>query len=104
MLRITVDSGRKYGLPLSLARRLLTFGWVRGRSEGTDVNSARWSVSPVRVASLGPSAKVRCGLFGAGQGVELGFEGLVVLALDLEFGLEFFHQEIEARDFGAELQ
>jgi hypothetical protein len=34
--------------------------------------------------------------------LELGFEGLVVLALDLEFGLEFFYQEIEARDFGAE--
>ena len=33
--------------------------------------------------------------------MELGFEGLVVLALDLEFGLEFLDQEIEARDFGA---
>ena len=30
------------------------------------------------------------------------FEGLVVLALDLEFGLEFFHQQLEARDFGLE--
>jgi hypothetical protein len=29
--------------------------------------------------------------FGVGEGVDLEFEGLVVLALDLEFGLEFFH-------------
>ncbi len=27
---------------------------------------------------------------------------MVVLALDLEFGLQFFDQEFEARDFGAE--
>ena len=27
------------------------------------------------------------------------FEGLVVLALDLEFGLEFFDQKFQARDF-----
>jgi len=40
---------------------------------------------------------------GVGEGVELEFEGLVVLALDLELGLEFFYQEFEARDFGAEL-
>ena len=43
-------------------------------------------------------------LLGAGQVLELGFEGLVVLALDLEFGLELFDQEIEARDFGAQLK
>ena len=30
------------------------------------------------------------------------FEGLVVLALDLEFGLEFFDEEFEARNFGFE--
>jgi len=36
--------------------------------------------------------------------LELGFQGLVVLALDLEFGLEFFDEEIEARDFGAEFE
>lgn len=30
------------------------------------------------------------------------FEGLVVLALDLEFGLEFFDEKFEARDFGFE--
>ena len=41
-------------------------------------------------------------LFGVGEVVELGFEGLIVLALDLELGLEFFDQEFEARDFGAE--
>jgi len=29
-------------------------------------------------------------------------EGLVVLALDLEFGLEFFDEEFEARDFSFE--
>ena len=31
--------------------------------------------------------------------MDLGFEGLIVLALDLEFGLEFFHQHFEACDF-----
>ena len=36
------------------------------------------------------------------QVVDLGFQGLVVLALDLEFGLEFLYEEFEARDFGAE--
>ena len=34
--------------------------------------------------------------------MELGLQGLIVLAFDLEFGLKLFHQEIEARDFGAE--
>jgi len=29
------------------------------------------------------------------------FEGLIVLALDLEFGLEFLDQEFETRNFGA---
>jgi len=37
-----------------------------------------------------------------GQVVDLGFQGLVVLAFDLEFGLEFLDQEFEARYFGAE--
>jgi hypothetical protein len=39
-----------------------------------------------------------------GEVVELGFEGLVVLAFDLEFGLKLFDQEFEARDFGTEFQ
>jgi len=43
-------------------------------------------------------------LVGVGEVVELGFEGLIVLALDLQLGLEFFDQEFEARDFGAEFQ
>ena len=43
-------------------------------------------------------------LFGVGEVVELGLEGLVVLALDLKLGLELFDQEFEARDFGAEFQ
>ncbi len=43
------------------------------------------------------------GLFRVGEGFDLGFEGLVVLALDLQFGLELFHQEFEARDFDAKL-
>ena len=30
-------------------------------------------------------------------------EGLVVLAFDLQFGLEFFHQELETGYFGFEL-
>lgn len=30
------------------------------------------------------------------------FEGLVVLALDLEFGLKFFDKELEARNFHPE--
>jgi hypothetical protein len=38
-----------------------------------------------------------------GEVVDLGFEGLVVLAFDLEFGLEFLYQEFQACYFGAEL-
>jgi hypothetical protein len=34
-----------------------------------------------------------------GEVVDLGFEGLVVLALDFELRLEFFHQHFQARDF-----
>jgi len=33
--------------------------------------------------------------------VDLGFQGLVVLAFDLEFGLELLDEQFEARDFGA---
>jgi hypothetical protein len=33
--------------------------------------------------------------------MDLGFEGLVVLALDLELGLELFNEQLETRDFGA---
>src|SRR5580704_768429 len=33
--------------------------------------------------------------------MDLGFEGLVVLALDLKFGLQLFHEHLETRDFGA---
>jgi hypothetical protein len=40
-------------------------------------------------------------LLGVGDGADLGFEGLVVLAFDLEFGLEFFDEEVEAGDFEA---
>jgi hypothetical protein len=42
------------------------------------------------------------GLFDAGECADLGFEGLVVLALDLEFGLEFLDEQVEARDFHTE--
>src|SRR5258708_10920949 len=33
------------------------------------------------------------------QGCNVEFEGLVVLALDLEFGLQFLDQQFQARDF-----
>jgi hypothetical protein len=33
--------------------------------------------------------------------VDLGFQRLVVLAFDLEFGLELLDQQFESRDFGA---
>ena len=33
--------------------------------------------------------------------MDLGFQSLVVLAFDLELGLEFLYQEFETRDFGA---
>jgi hypothetical protein len=42
-------------------------------------------------------------LFGVGQVVDLGFQGLVVLAFDLQFGLELFDEQFESRDFGAKL-
>jgi hypothetical protein len=38
------------------------------------------------------------------QGLQLCFEILVILALDLELGLEFLDQQVEARDFGAKLE
>ena len=31
----------------------------------------------------------------------MGFQGLVVLAFDLEFGLELLDEQFESRDFGA---
>ena len=41
-------------------------------------------------------------LSGFGEGADLGFQGLIVLALDLEFGLEFLYEEIEMGDLHAE--
>ena len=41
-------------------------------------------------------------LVDGGQGFYVQFEGLIVLALDLELGLQFFDQQFEARDFGFE--
>jgi hypothetical protein len=38
-----------------------------------------------------------------GEGVNLEFEGLGVLALDLELGLEFFDEQLEAGDFASQL-
>ena len=40
------------------------------------------------------------GLLDGGQVVEVLLEGLVVLALDLQLGLELFDQEFETGDFG----
>ena len=42
-------------------------------------------------------------LFGAGQRFNFGFEGLVILAFELQLGLQFFYQQLEARDFGLKL-
>src|SRR5215471_1436257 len=42
-------------------------------------------------------------LSGFGDGTDLRLQGLVVLALDLEFGLELLDQEVEARDLEAQL-
>jgi hypothetical protein len=41
-------------------------------------------------------------LSGFREGADLGFEGLIILPLDLKLGLEFFDEEIEASDFHAE--
>lgn len=54
----------------------------------------------VPVGSLTPRHQ---SLFGGGQVVDVLIEGLVVLALDLQFGLELFDEELEASDFGFEL-
>jgi hypothetical protein len=43
-------------------------------------------------------------LLSGGQVVEVLFEGLVVLALDLQLGLEFLHQELETGNFGLEFE
>ena len=37
-----------------------------------------------------------------GQGFDVEFEGLIVLAFDLELGLEFLDEKLEARDFSFE--
>lgn len=39
-------------------------------------------------------------LVDGGQGFDVEFEGLIVLALDLEFGLEFFDEQLQARNLG----
>ena len=41
-------------------------------------------------------------LVDGGQGFDVEFEGLVVLALDLELALKFFDEQLQARDFGFE--
>ena len=41
-------------------------------------------------------------LFDGGQVVDVLLEGLVVLALDLQLGLELLHQELETGNFGFE--
>ena len=41
-------------------------------------------------------------LFDLRQSADVEFKSLIVLALDLEFGLELLNQEFEARDFDAE--
>ena len=43
------------------------------------------------------------GLIRGGQVVDVLFEGLVVLAFDLQLGLEFFYEELETGYFGLEL-
>ena len=43
------------------------------------------------------------GLRGFGKGTDLRLQGLVVLAFDLQFGLQFFDEEIEVGDLHAEL-
>lgn len=40
-------------------------------------------------------------LFDSAEGLDLGFQRLVVLALDLKFGLEFLHEELQTRNFYA---
>lgn len=39
-------------------------------------------------------------LVDGGQGLHVHFEGLIVLALDLQLGLQFFDEDFEARNFG----
>jgi hypothetical protein len=41
--------------------------------------------------------------FHVSEGANLGFERLVVLAFDLQFGLQLLDQQIEVRDFDAQL-
>jgi hypothetical protein len=37
-----------------------------------------------------------------GEGVNLSFQGLIVLTLDLEFGLQFLDEQFQAGDFAAQ--
>ena len=45
----------------------------------------------------------RSQLLGLGQGLDLLFESLIVLALDFQLGLELLDEQLEVRNFGAEL-
>src|SRR5579864_2012789 len=45
----------------------------------------------------------RSQLLGFGQGLDLLFESLIVLALDFQLGLELLDEQLEVRNFGTEL-
>ena len=49
------------------------------------------------------NSETRSQLLGFGQGLDLKFKRLIVLALDLQFGLEFFHKQLETRNLSTEL-
>jgi len=55
---------------------------------------------------MGPGLDGRCKvrpLLELGQGSDLLFESLVILALNLKFGLQFFDEQFQVRNFGTQL-
>ena len=72
------------------------FTTVECRTYGAE-NCLTWSPRPYGLGYL--VSRLRRLLIDLGEGADVEFEGLVILALDLEFGLELLDQEFEVRNF-----
>ena len=55
--------------------------------------------SPMPLPEMGSKQE----LFHVGEGANLCFQSLIVLALDLQLGLEFLDEQVEMRNFDAQL-
>lgn len=58
----------------------------------------KWE-SPMPLLEMGSKQE----LFYVGEGADLGLESLIVLAFDLQFRLEFLDEQVQMRNFNAQL-